>query len=194
MVRNLLKNIILSHYKRTFQKEISMSDLCESIRGYRWAFVKMDVPYMPTDFPKSVPVGKDADIICLKDDFEMLRSAVRDWCVSVPDKYVTKTIEATYGCRTRISNVFGILLYQIDLSWATAGMNTCFFEDAIRTRREENGIYMLDDKYEYIYRMYSFSSDRNKSHHKEYLIKHMRDYDISLAKKYTDISIEDLLG
>lgn len=193
MVRKLLRSIILSHYERTFQKYISMSDLCESIRNYRYAFVKLDVPYMPADFPRSVPIGKDADIICLKDDFENIRSAVFDWSASIPEKYNIRTVEDTYGFRVRICGVLGILLYQIDVSWNIEGVSDSFMEDAITTRTERDGLYILDRRYEYIYRMHSFSSDRRKVHHKKYLIERKEDYDEAIAKNYLNMGIKDLV-
>ena len=93
------------------------------MRPYSYAFVKIDVPYMPKDFPENIPVGKDADIICSKNDFCKLWDIVKDWSVkllsdissvssvdsligvkdsSLRGEYYVKSIEEQYGNRLRI--------------------------------------------------------------------------------------------
>ena len=77
-MRKVINAILKQRYKnKKFNLGFSMAEFCNSIINLQYAFVKIDVPYMPDNFPLSIPIGKDADIICSKDDFGNIKHEVR---------------------------------------------------------------------------------------------------------------------
>ncbi|EEQ59554.1 hypothetical protein CBFG_03264 [Clostridiales bacterium 1_7_47FAA] len=56
--------------KKLFEQGIEGQDIINVFNRYRYVLTKTDVPYMPCDFPQSLPIGKDIDVLCSKNDFQ----------------------------------------------------------------------------------------------------------------------------
>lgn len=190
-----IANRIIScyYYSGEFDPNFSLIGLCENIKEYEYAFVKIDVPYMPEDFPYRIPVGKDADIICTRESFELINMVCGKWTKDLPRKYNIIEIQETNGTRYRICGSRNILIYQIDISWRANGLNEKFYRDAVSDRVNCGMYYKLAAEYEYIYRMYSYYQDNNKAHHKEYLILNQSDYNPNLAERYLGLRLEEII-
>ncbi|MDQ4679420.1 hypothetical protein, partial [Stenotrophomonas maltophilia group sp. RNC7] len=52
-----------AHMIKIMQKDIDIIKFLKSIDPYKYALTKVDVPYMPKDFPRSYPLNKDMDIL-----------------------------------------------------------------------------------------------------------------------------------
>lgn len=182
------------YYSSQYDPGISLIDLCESIKEYEYAFVKIDVPYMPDNFPYKIPIGKDADIICTRKSFELINIVCKKWTKVLPQKYNIIEIQEINGVRYRICGLRNVLIYQIDISWCASGLNEEFYQDAVRHRVNSEMYYRLATEYEYIYRMYAYYQNNNKVHHREYLISNQSDYNPNLAKRYLGLSLEEILG
>ena len=185
-------NMYQSEYMRdVFENRINMQEIVDILNRYSYAFVKTEVPYMPADYPKHIPVGKDADILCRKEDAEAIITDVTKACEKYRD-YTLKVIPEDAGTRIRMQ--WGrVLIYQIDISYAAEGLAESFVSDALEARKDAGGYYILDPKYEYIYRMQAYRKKKTKVHHREYLKEHQAEYDAALAKKYIDCTPEELL-
>lgn len=185
-------NMYQSEYMRdVFENRIDMAGITDILNRYTYAFVKTEVPYMPEDFPKHIPVGKDADILCRKEDAEAMIREVEAVCRSYKDYTLVKIPEEA---GTRIRMQWGrVLVYQVDISYGAEGLADAFVPDALAARKDAGGYYILDPKYEYIYRMQAYRKKKTKQHHKVYLKEHKKDYDAELAGRYIDCTPEQLL-
>ena len=186
------KKLVRKYYRRKgFSTEIDFSSLCDQINSFNCAFVKTDVPYMPDDFPKSVPIGKDADIICTRNDFDALCKILDNWAAKFTGYNIIK-IDGLKSRKIRIQTG-NVLLYQIDLSWSIEGISDGFVDDALSVRIKTESYYILTPIYEYIIRMNAYSKDKKKAYHKKYLVDHKTEYVPEIADKYLGYGIELLL-
>lgn len=177
-------NVYQSDYMRyVMNNPVDFKAIVDALNKYECAFVKTDVPYMPKDFPLQIPVGKDADIICRKEDLESIVADVTGMLSPIKD-FSLRQINETYGTRIRLE--WGkALYYQIDLSYQTAGLAPEFTADALKKRiKTDKDYYILSPEYEYIFRMNAFNLNNKKIHHKEYLEKHVSDSNPELIAKY----------
>ena len=185
-------NMYQSEYMRdVFENRIDFPKAVEILNKYTYAFVKTDVPYMPKDFPNRIPVGKDADILCKKEDADALVREMEAFCRQYRN-YNVITIPEAAGTRIRMQ--WGkVLVYQVDISYAVSGLADGFVPDALESRQSKNGYYILDPRFEYILRMQAYQKKKTKQHHKVYLKEHMAEYDAALAGKYISCTPESLL-
>ncbi len=192
IVLHIGDNIYQSEYMReVLDSKIDFVEMVSILNQYNYAFVKIDVPYMPLDFPEHIPIGKDADILCSSEDVQDLIKEVIEMCRKYKDYNIVVIHEAA-GTRLRIQ--WGrVLVYQVDIAYEIQGLESSFVEDALSTRQQHGMYYTLDPRYEYIYRVNTFRKNMSKSYHKDYLKEHMKDFDYDLLKKYCDCEVEDLI-
>lgn len=161
---------------------IHFAEFVEELNHCDYAFVKTDVPYMPGDFPAKIPVGKDADIICKKDEFEDIKKIALRWAEKHSD-YDIRCLDNTCGTHIRLERC-GRLFFQIDLSWKIPDLNQGFVEEAIQNRNFSGRFYILSPKYEWIVRFLAYNGRKSKEYHLSYLREHKSDFDELLVKKF----------
>lgn len=188
-VRAVLSRI---YRRKSFHPGFSMYEFLKSNQDYEYALLKADAPYVPKTFPYDIPVGRDADILCLKRDYQNILERTRRWSSQIPKKYKLVWIESEFGCRLRICGIGGVLIYQVDLAWRVSGIKEGFVEEALKHRKRKGDYYILDEVHEYVYRMHSFHENPGKVHHREYLIAHREECNEELACKYLGFSLTDL--
>ena len=170
------------YIKNVFEPEIDMRGIIEILSRYDYAFVKVDVPYMPAEFPARILAGKDADIFCSAESFAGLVSEIEAWCKE-NTPYDVRVIHEESGSRIRMER-YGKLIYQVDLSHGIRGLSENFVNDALKHKAHNGKFYVISPAYEYVYRFYVWSEKRGKAYHLEYLKNHREDYDSGLAEKY----------
>lgn len=187
-------NYAQSEYmKKVLYNDVNSRDFIDILNKYKYVLTKMDVPYMPQDFPNRFPVGKDMDILCTEEDASLIKKAFVELCKGKYTDLSLRVLESKYNTRIRLE-FMGHLIYQFDMTWKVDSLNGNYIEDAIACRREINGYYTMDMKYEYIFRMICYLKNKAKKYHLVYLQEHKKEYDKVLANKYTTYEIEDILS
>lgn len=171
---------------RVLEPDIDMTEILGILSRYSYALAKTDSSYYPADFPRHIPVGKDADILCLPEEAEQIVEELKRTTEKY-SVYEMRVLREVYGTRIRLEKM-GCLIYQFDVSWRVAGLADDFIADALKDR-EQHGTYMrLSAPYEYLYRIVSYQENKTKSQHLEYLRNHRADFDPAMLKKYTKLS------
>lgn len=187
---NVYQSMYMNH---VLNEDIDFTKLIDILDKYTYAFVKIDVPYMPSDFPLSIPVCKDADILCLENELNYISQEVFETYKNI-DGFTTYRIEEKNGSRIRIQ--WGkTLYYQIDLSFAAKGMDRSYVKDALDARiKSDKGYYILAPAYEYVYRANSYAQNPQKLQHKKYLQEHAHEMDSDMITKYCNVDINKILN
>ena len=60
------------HYKFSKRFHINLSKFLDSISEYLYVIIKTQTDYMPKNFPKIYPIGKDIDILTTKEDYKKI--------------------------------------------------------------------------------------------------------------------------
>ena len=165
--------------------ELPMGEFLNILRKHECAIIKYETPYFPLDFPNSIPIGRDVDILCIKEDFEelfieLLKAAQR---VKNSELYVRSAYRGSNNWQIRFE-ASGKLLLLFDISCMLPHLSEEFTYAAIKTRQKHRDYYVLDYRYEYLVRMCAYVNDKRKEYHLEYM-KHYRDkFDPSIAYRY----------
>lgn len=149
------------HMMKIIRKDIDIFSFLQSINSFRYALVKVDVPYMPSQFPYDYPLGKDMDIICEKEDFEQICEKAFEFGERYSKKYKVRIIneEEKFRLRFELKN---FLLYQIDISCGINGLKQSFIRNAIKSRIKTDSYFILDKKYEIVVRMNEYIQNPQK--------------------------------
>lgn len=173
---------------------ISFREILEVLERYEYAIAKVDVPYMPSDFPTHSPIGKDVDILCNEQDAKMAKSAIMEICRKYKDYDFSMTDEDTcYRIRLKRKNQ---LIFMVDVAWAMEGLKPGFVQAALKSRKRNGEYFVLDEKFEFVCRLESYRKKPNKKYHLEWLKNHIRAYDTLLIDRYCKktCSIESIMN
>lgn len=171
---------------------IDMDKILAVMNQYTYAITKTDTPYFPADFPASIPVGKDLDILCAHEDYQKLAKEL--YLLAKRDKtYEVVAIRNSTGVSIRYE-LGGKLILQLNVLCAVSGVSAKFMREALAKRIALKEYYVFEKKYEYLSRMSEFARDNSKRYHLLYLRVNRDDYDETLAKKYFESSVINLYG
>lgn len=169
------------HMGKILRKNIDIRQFLLSIKDYNYALTKIDVPYMPDNFPNDYPLSKDLDIICAINDFNNIKEKAKVFSKQYKGYYDIKNIEENNKFRLRFE-LNGFLCYQIDVSYDIKGVFYFDLEKAL-TRKLSNEIFYsftLED--EILLRTNEFEDNPNKIHHLSFVAKN-KDVLIKLIEK-----------
>ena len=176
-------NIYQSEYMRdVLNNKIDFTEIIDAVDRYPYALAKIDVPYMPDNFPESIPVGKDVDIICLKKDADNILNDILEVCKKYR-QYDIKIKKKSTGFQIRL-NGGGVLVFIVDIVFSVKDMRTEFVEEALSTRICTGKYYMLSQKFEFLYRLQSYYENHSKVYHLNYLKCHKKDYHKEMINKF----------
>lgn len=150
-------------------KRLDVSKIVDAIQSYEYVLTKMDVPYIPKDFPMSYPLGKDMDVVCLKNDYDKLVSEITDtvWQMQLP--YEVNVIVKS-SCRTLVRiELQKQLIYQIDISYQLDELNDEFTQEMIEKRQKQSGYYIPAIEHELIIRYFDYSHNSSKTWHRDFI-------------------------
>lgn len=160
---------------------LDLKKLFNSLQPFKYACIKVDAPYVPKDFPNNYAVGKDLDIIILKDDCSSVKNVLSDFTDVYRDKFNIRWIEDPYGFRVRYEN--SKLHFQFDVKYMIEGLSEKFISDLLNTRKLisfKKSIYGVPKvKYEIVIRM--LADLKNKPHHMEYLRDNLSFWDLDIV-------------
>lgn len=157
-----------AHIKQFKDIKVDITDYFEDIIDCDYVLTKFDVPYMPKDFPKNVPLGKDIDILCNLKSLDILVNKAEEFCKQkFPDiDCIHRKISQT---RTQIRlELNGFTIFIWDFSSKEDGLNDLFIIDALSNSITINGIKTTNNEYEVIFRK-NILKKKFKSYHQEYI-------------------------
>ena len=140
---------------------LDISEYLYAIKDCRYALSKIDVPYMPKNFPNEYPVGKDMDMYVHQEDYLKVIDTTESY-INKYDKYKMVVINVTDNYRIRLQNGRK-LHYQIDIK-----SNSKYIIGRILVKN----YYVLSFENEKIVRRFEVENNPQKLHHMEWLKKY----------------------
>ena len=170
---------------KIFNLDLNISACFKQIESEKYVLIKMDVPYMTSNFPDTYPIHRDADILCEPSAFEIIKYKVLEFCnvYAARQGISVKTVFDDRADHVRVRlEYLGRLLYQFDISSRLPNISRRFIADVIAEREQKNGYYRTRQPYETIIRLNEVMMHPEKMHHWEYLKK--VELDENMIRKY----------
>lgn len=185
IIMHVADNYGQSLYMETLlNNPIKMHAILRILEKYDYAVLKLEGNEMLYDFPEHCPVGKDVDILINKEECSVIKREIQEYLEEINDgKYIIKTVENKYSCTIRVE-IYGRMFFQIDMIYAHPRLNGSYFDDAMKSRIKKACFYVLDTRYESIYRMVSLRENPQKRHHYEYIVANKMKTNKATVKKY----------
>ena len=192
---HIADNSIQSYYMdRVLVPNIDLTDFFESIKGLKYALVKtIDSGYFPRTFPHDIPVGKDIDIICDKEDFYMIEESIIDYFSGL-NEYQLRILNGAFGTYYRLE-FSKCLIFQIDLSWSNESLTQSFYGELLLNRQiVDNSSYYVDSlDFEIYIRLLECIIHPEKKQHLQFVQTHRSLINReSLNKYFSDKSLVDV--
>jgi hypothetical protein len=184
-------------YRLLTMPPIDLVTMFTHIMERKYVVTKYDVPYMPEDFPLHYPLGKDIDIIC-KDfnEYGLILESILNDLEQYKDYYNIRIIKKKdkegneYRTLVRLEQEDQYLVLQFDVSsrHRIGSATTDFIDEMVSTRQEKDMFYIPQAKYELILRLQELNEHPEKLHHKDYVIRHIKNLDEKLCEKYLNFN------
>ena len=173
-------------YKFLTMPMVDISSVFEHIKDYDYVLTKMDVDYMPKDFPKHYPLGKDIDVLCA--DIENFDSIVDLIWVDVKtlfdNKYFSTRIWKRSNSRKQIRiEQEGYPVFIFDCSYILENSVDGTSNLICENKQQVNGYYIPNNECEVLVRFCDIKSHPEKKRHKDYIFAHKQDINHSLLEK-----------
>ncbi len=171
---------------------LNVAEIIDAISSYEYVLTKTDVPYMPSDFPKNYPLGKDMDIICSKSDFNTICEKIVISLHSMSLPYSINVIDKSKYHKMIRVELDGHLIYQFDIASELLIPNADFIPQMLKRRVGEQNYYkpILED--ELVIRLYEVVNNKQKRHHIEYLQNHLAEFDAK-SEEFLNTEAQDVL-
>ena len=195
---NFYQNEFLYHLMS--MPSIDVKTILINICQYNYVLTKVDVEYMPSDFPAHYPLGKDLDIICAnKCEYDkVLLSVKRDvekYSEAYNIRYVEKKDEKGIVYRTLLRlELKDKLVLQFDIAYRIGILPDNFSMDLCNGRIEKNGYFVPELSKELIIRLFEIIDHPEKSHHVKYVKDHFSEMDEAINNKYLTDYARNLLA
>jgi len=173
-------------------QSLNVTKIIDAISSYEYVLIKTDVPYMPSDFPKNYPLGKDMDIVCSRSDFSGICNQIIAALNKMQLPYsIIEVDKSKYHKLVRVE-LEGQLIYQFDITSELQVPNDDFVPQMLKRRIQEQNYYkpVLED--ELVIRLYEAANNKQKRHHIEYLQKHLAEFDNSCERFLNNDAFEVL--
>jgi hypothetical protein len=146
---------------------LKVKELLDKLKDFEYVLIKTQAPYMPDNFPKSYPVGKDLDVMVREDDIQTLRDMLEEFSEDYADDFDIYCIDEKYGFRVRFQEGKK-LHFQFDIKSMSDSLSQNFVTEMIDKREWiDEGYYIAPDEYELIIRISNHAP--HKQHHAEYI-------------------------
>lgn len=157
---------------------LRVKELLKDLYDYDYVLIKTDAPYMPSNFPKTYPVGKDLDIMVREDDIDDLRDLFEMFSEEYSAIFDIICIDEQYGFRVRYEDD-GKLHFQFDVKSMGSNLSKEFVDSMLDNRQSVGDYYISDTAHELIIRIGNHSP--HKKHHQNYIDKHVEILDADLV-------------
>lgn len=165
---NALQNDYIDH---VFNPQIPLVEILQSIEKYDYALVKIDTPYMPEDFPNSIALGKDLDIIVRHSDLEGLKNIILAKLEKLSWYEIAVVPRGENGYWLNVEK-YGNLFYRFDISSDFEGLTQEFIEKALDNKIKKDDYYVFRIEDECKVREAVLKKSPDKTWHKEWLEKY----------------------
>lgn len=188
-------------YRLLTMPTIDVRSILEHIKDNKYVITKVDVPYMPSDFPEHYPLGKDIDIICADEkEYAFVLDSVSKDVQEYKDRYNIRVVKKHDNCGKEYRSLLRLeqedhfLVFLFDISCRTGSLACAFTQKMVGNRREANGYYVPTIKYEILIRLDEYHNNMNKHHHIDYVKAHRDAIDEMLADKYLHFNWKKLIS
>lgn len=167
---------------------LDITEFFKAIVGENYVIGKLETPYMPKDFPKNVPAGKDIDILCLADSMGHLADQAEAFCHKYASEYTC--IRLPLGDR-RIQirlELNGFTLFLWDIASQEEGLNERFVLDAVSNCVISEYIHRMKPEYEVIYRR-NILKNKSKQYHEDWVQEHIAYLNTAKESSYQRMGI-----
>lgn len=172
--------------------ELDIEAVLKNIKPFQYVLTKTDVPYMPSDFPKNYPLGKDMDLVCIKSDFSGVCNAIINSLQDMQLPYTIREVgKSEYHKLIRVE-LEEYLIYQFDITSELLVPNADFIPQMLKRRIQEQNYYKPFLKDELIIRLYEAVYNKQKRHHIEFLQNHLTELD-SNCEKFLNAEVSEVL-
>lgn len=181
-------NFHQSEYMRAIVgRDFSLRPFFESIRGYCWMLIKLQSDYLPPNFPESIPLYKDVDVIVAEDDFEKVVKNAQEYLYEVSKKFkdenlCVRRVNVREGCVHVRLEQDGVLLFLADCSLRTDNLSDEFIESALERRVKKDCYWIPDELDECIFRLAEFKAHPQKEKHRIFVEHYLSEHPMSRAK------------
>lgn len=180
-----------------FQR-LRVDEMLFSLSMFRYVLSKTDVPYMPSDFPSTFPLGKDIDIICLKEDFDAVIATIDDSIQGMGLSYEVRKVEKSrFSIQIRIE-CEGNLVFLFDVMSEFEWAGDEFIQSMIKSRILKGSFYTPELSFELLIRLHAIQKNPKKKHHIDFVKEHWHEVDKPLVEKYLTLGtkkvLEEVLG
>jgi|ETNmetMinimDraft_4_1059912.scaffolds.fasta_scaffold01777_12 hypothetical protein len=137
---------------------------------YKYFITKIDVPYVPKDFPTNYAIGKDLDIVVSKEHFEDVKLFCDLYSRTYPSfNIIWEKAHGGFGLRFEKD---GKLHFKFDVRHLVEHISDGHIVNSMNNRLLKDGYFILDNVHEKPFRevAYNFKT-RPKPWHKEWLDK-----------------------
>mgnify|MGYP000096957609 CR=1 FL=1 len=145
---------------------LNILNFLKSIEKLNYAICKLDVPYMPKNFPIEYPIGKDIDILTSERDFEKIKRRIKEYGYKYKNKFKIKEIEEKKKYKLRFIHN-NKLHYQIDCE-----INNVLIKNRIEMYKDNLKYYSTSFENERKIRLLEVKKYPKKKHHREWLNKY----------------------
>lgn len=187
LLRNPYRNCraaVGRYIERRYSNRIDVAAVLDNIQPYAYVLTKTEVPYMPEDFPRHYPIGKDMDMVCAKKDFQSITATiayiVRGWAFPFEFKEIIKS--QNHKC-LRIEH-WGNLVYQFDVACELDEIDDSFVGEMVKNRKAKMSYYVPCTEDELLLRVYEIIHNPTKRHHIEYVRRHSDQLDKKKIIRY----------
>lgn len=175
-----------------FQR-LHVDEVLSSLSAFQYVLTKTNVPYMPSDFPATYPLGKDIDIICLKADFDAVIATIGDTLQKMDLPYDIRKVEKSrYASQLRVE-CEGELVFLFDVMAVYEWAGDEFVQSMIDSRIPKESYYIPEITFELLIRLHEILKNPKKQHHIDFVKEHWQQMDRSVAEKYLTLETKKVL-
>ena len=152
---------------------LDLNKLFNNLEDIKYFITKIDVPYVPQDFPSEYAVGKDVDLIVDKIDYDKIQKIVKEFASLYDREFEQNWIDESDGFRLRFENN-NSLHFQIDVTYLVD-------DESLENRIKKSNYYITKPIFECKFRNKAYQQDKSKEYHYDWM------------KKNNFISIKDFM-
>lgn len=188
---NYYQNEFIGHLFE-FQR-LRVDEVLASLSVFQYVLSKTVVPYMPSDFPSTFPIGKDIDIVCLKSDFDAVIATISGTLDAMSLPYEVRKVEKSrYAFQLRVE-CEGQLIFLFDIMAAYEWVGDDFIKLMIEDRILKESYYIPEISFELLIRLHEILKNPKKQHHIDFVKEHWHQVDKLLAEKYLTLEAKKIL-
>lgn len=168
---------------------LKIKELFADLENFTIALIKTNVPYMPSNFPKTYAIGKDIDMVIQKKDMDDIRMIFEEFSQNYRDEFNIICLDEQHGFRVRFQEG-NKLHFQFDVKWEICGSEK-FTKELLENRKSAGEYFIADSIHELIVRLKCYTP--NKEYHFRYIEDNIRFLDAQLVPDKLRVKTMDIM-